>query len=144
VGAALAPLAEAISIFREIGDHFDLAWALHGEGMARIKAGDLAAAEPALDELVTLLAEANDTSGLAIALGDHSQLAIAQGDRLRAFRLRGASQALQRMTGADIVAKVDAVENRALEATPADEKALQEGLDMTFAQAVAYALRRPT
>jgi len=141
---SLAPLAEAISIFREIGDHFDLAWALHGEGMARIKAGDLAAAQPALDELVTLLAEAHDPSGLAIALGDHSQLAMAQGDRLRAFRLRGASQALQRLTGADIVAKVDAVEGRALEASPADEKAMQEGLDMTFAQAVALALRRPT
>ena len=112
--------------------------------MARIKAGDLAAAEPALDELVTLLAEAHDPSGLAIALGDHSQLAMAQGDRLRAFRLRGASQALQRLTGADIVAKVDAVEGRALEASPADEKAMQEGLDMTFAQAVALALRRPT
>ena len=112
--------------------------------MARIKAGDLAAAQPALDELVTLLAEAHDTSGLAIALGDHSQLALAMSDRPRAFRLRGASQALQRLTGADIVAMVDAVEGRALETTPADEQAMQDGLDMSFDRAVAYALRRPT
>jgi predicted ATPase len=142
VAVSLAILAEAIPIFRDVGDHFGLSWALHSEGLGRLRAGELAAARTAFDEELTLLGEAHDTSGVAIALGDQSQLALAEGDRLRGFRLAGASQALRRLTGAEIVAKVDAVEGRTLEPTPADQGAWQEGLAMTFDQALTHALRR--
>ena len=139
---ALALLGECIPVFREIGDLFSLAWALHAEGLGLLKNGELAAARAVFDEEITLLGEARDTSGVAIALADLSQLAVAEGDRLRAFRLRGASEALRHLTGADIVAKVDAAEGRVLEPTPADQGAWQEGLDMTFDQALAYAHQR--
>src|SRR6185436_9744955 len=102
---ALALLGECIPVFREIGDLFSLAWALHAEGLGLLKNGELAAARAVFDEEITLLGEARDTSGVAIALADLSQLAVAEGDRLRAFRLRGASEALRHLTGADIVAK---------------------------------------
>ena len=62
---------------------------------------------------------------------------------MRAIRLAGASAALRHLTGAELVSKVDEVEDRVLEATPEDEGARQEGLAMTFDQAVAFALRRP-
>jgi tetratricopeptide (TPR) repeat protein len=140
---ALVPLAEAIPIFRELGDHFGLAWALHGEGLARLRTGDLAAARAAFDEQVALLSEARDPSGTAIALANQSELARAEGDRVRAMRLAGASEGLRRLTGAELVSKVDEVEHRVLKAAPKDEGAQQEGLAMTFDQAVAYALRRP-
>jgi tetratricopeptide (TPR) repeat protein len=140
---ALVPLAEAIPIFRELGDHFGLAWALHGEGLARLRTGDLAAARAAFDEQVALLGEARDPSGTAIALANQSELAVAEGDRARAMRLAGASTALRHLTGAELVSKVDEVEHRVLKAAPEDEDARQEGLAMTFDQAVAYALRRP-
>ena len=135
--------AEAIPIFREIGDPFGLAWALHGEGIARLRIGDLAAARAAFDEQVALLGDARDPSGLAIALGNQAQLAVAEGDQLRAARLAGASAALRHLTGAELVSKVDEVEGRVIEASPEDDGAWKEGLAMTFDQAVAFALRRP-
>jgi tetratricopeptide (TPR) repeat protein len=139
---ALVPIAEAIPMFREVGDHFGLAWAVRGEGLARLSIGDLGAARTALDEAVALLGEARDTSGVAIALADQAELAIAEGDRSRAVRLSGASAALRHLTGAELVAKVDDIQGRAMEMTPADEAPWKEGLAMTFDQAVAYALRR--
>ena len=90
-----------------------------------------------------MLGEARDPSGIAIALANQSELALAEGDRMRAIRLAGASEALRHLTGAELVSKVDEVEKRVLEPTPEDEGARQEGLAMTFDQAVAYALRRP-
>jgi tetratricopeptide (TPR) repeat protein len=141
--AALVALAEAIPIFRQLGDPFGLAWALHGEGLARLRTGDLAAARAAFDEQVALLGEARDTSGMAIALANQSELAVAEGDRVRAIRLASASTALRHLTGAELVSRVDEVEHRVIEAAPEDEGARQEGLAMTFDQAVAYALRRP-
>jgi predicted ATPase len=140
--AALVPLAEAIPIFREAGDHFGLAWSLHSEGIARLRIGDLAAARAAFDEQVALLGDARDPSGLAIALANQAQLAVAEGDRLRAARLAGASAALRQLTGADLVSKVDEVEGRVIQASPEDEGAWKEGFAMTFDQALAFALRR--
>jgi predicted ATPase/class 3 adenylate cyclase len=140
--ASLIPLREAIPIFRELGDHFGLAWALHTEGLARLKTGDSAAARAAFDEQVTLLGEARDPSGLAIALGNQAQLAYAEGDSLRAIRLQGASAALRHLTGAELVSRVDAIEGRSIEPTPENQDAFKDGLAMTFDQAVAYALRR--
>ncbi len=87
--AAIAPLDEAIPMFRAQGDLFGLAWAQHGMGLARIQTGELDKARVAFDEQVSLLAEARDPSGLAIALGDQAQLALAEGDRPRAVRLAG-------------------------------------------------------
>jgi len=142
VAPSLAALEEAIPIFRESGESFSLAWALHGEGLARLRTGELARARAAFEEQVTLLGEARDPSGVAIALSDLAQLAMAEGDRARAVRLGGASAALRRLTGADLVERVNAVEGRVLDATPADEAPWNEGLAMTLDQAVAYALRR--
>jgi predicted ATPase/class 3 adenylate cyclase len=143
VPASLAALQESIALSREVGDHFNLAWALHGEGLGRLKLGDLAAARAALDEQITLLGEARDPSGVAIALSNHAQLALAEGDPLRSIRLSGASAALRHLTGAELVSKIDVIEGRVIEGTPGDDKAWNEGLAMTFDQAVAYALRRP-
>jgi predicted ATPase/class 3 adenylate cyclase len=140
---SLVPLAEAIPIFRELGDHFGLAWALHNEGLGRLGIGELGAARVALDEQMVLLGEARDPSGVAIALGNQAQLALAEGDRARAVRLEGASAALRHLTGAELVGKVNDVIGREIEMTPADEAPWKEGLAMTFDQAVAYALRKP-
>ena len=142
--AALPPVVEAIRIFRELGEHFSLAWALHSEGLARLRTGDLPAARAAFDEQVALLGEARDPSGLAIALGNMSQLAHAEGDPLRAIRLAGASAALRHLTGAELVSRIDAIEGRVVEATPENQGAWNEGLAMNFDQALAYALRRPS
>ncbi|HMF41609.1 MAG TPA: adenylate/guanylate cyclase domain-containing protein [Polyangia bacterium] len=142
--AALVPLSEAIPIFRAIGDHFGLAWALHTEGVSRVRTGDLPAARAVFDEQVTLLAEARDPSGLAIALANQAQLAFAEADPIRGIRLAGASAALRHLTGAELVSRVDFIEGRVFEPTPENQGAFDEGLAMNFDQAVAYALRRPS
>jgi len=142
-GAAV-PLREAIPIFRELGDHFGLAWALHAEGLSRLRTGELSAARAAFDEQAALLGEARDPSGLAIALANMAQLAHAEADPLRAIRLAGASAALRHLAGAELVSKIDAIEGRVVEATPENEGAWNEGLAMNFDQALAYALRRPS
>jgi predicted ATPase/class 3 adenylate cyclase len=145
VAVVLEPLRESIRLARQIGDHFGLAWALHGLGLGLLKLGKFDDARAALDEQVALLGEARDPTGVAIALGNQSQLASAEGDRLRAIRLAGASTALRHLTGAELVSMVDAVEGRIREVTPGEQEnsAWNEGLAMTFDQAVAYALRRP-
>jgi len=140
---ALRPLSEALPMFRELGDHFGLAWALHTEGLSRLRTGDFPASHAALDEQVALLGDARDPSGLAIALSNQAQLAHAEGDSLRGIRLQGASAALKHLTGAELVSRVDAIEGRAIEATPENQDAWNEGLAMSLDQAVAYALRRP-
>jgi hypothetical protein len=144
LAGSLAPLAEAVPMFRAVGDHFGLAWALHSVGLASVKTGDLPAARAAFDEELTLLHEAKDPSGLAIALADQAQLASAEGERLRAVRLRAASAALEQLTGAELVSKVDSVEGRVIETTPEEQGAWKEGLAMTVDQAVAFALRKPS
>src|SRR5262249_37019619 len=141
--AALVLLREAIPMFREIGDDYGLAWALHTEGLSHVKIGNLPAARASLDEQTALLGEARDPSGVAIALANQAQLAHAEGDRLRGIHLAAASAALRHLTGAELVSKVDAVEGRVYEATPENQDAWNEGLAMSFDQAVAYALRRP-
>jgi len=140
--AALVPLGEAIAMFRELGDPFSLAWALHSQGLSYLKTGDVAAARAALIEQTTLLGDARDPSGVAIALGNMAQLAHAEGDQLRAIRLAGASAALRRLTGAELVSMIDAVEGRTIEATPENQEAWNEGLAMTLDQSLTYALRR--
>ena len=141
--AGIKPLEEAIPMFRAEGDHFGLAWALHGLGIALLVKGDLPAARAAFEEQTALLGEAVDPSGMAIALADLAQLALAEGERTRAIRLAGASAALRRLTGAELATMVDIVEGRSLEPTPADDMPWSEGLAMTFDQAVAYALGKP-
>ena len=94
VAGGMKPLEEAIPMFRADGDHFGLAWALHAWGLGLLLKGDLAGAGAAFDEQVSLLGEARDPSGMAIALGNMAQLALAQADRARAVRLIGASAAL--------------------------------------------------
>jgi len=140
--SAAQSLTEAIPIFRELGDHFSLAWALHSQGLMHLKNRDLPAARAAFDEQTGLLGEARDPSGLAIALGNMAQLAHAEGDRLRAVRLAGASAALRHLTGAELASKIDAIEGRVVEATPENQVAWNEGVAMNLDQALAYALRR--
>jgi hypothetical protein len=81
---------------------------------------------------------------MAIAFADQAQLADREGDRLRAIRLRAASAALEHLTGAELVSKVDTVEGRVIERTPEEEGAWKEGLAMSVDQAIAFALRRPS
>jgi len=142
---ALPLLSTSIAIFRDLGDLFGLAWALHSQGMARLRVGELAAAEESLLEMISLLGEARDPSGLAIALGDEAQLALARGDRARAIRLAGAAAGLKHLTGAELVSMAIALEGREIQAAPDDAPAWNEGLAMSVDEAVAYALggRRP-
>jgi hypothetical protein len=139
----------AAASFRELGLHFDLAWALHYVGLMAIRLHRLDRAREALNEGFTLLAEAGDLSGYPIFLGDYSDLAMAMGQPERALRIRGASTAIQAQTGAGLEeATSDSYHPRqALGTNVSEERAralLDEGRAMTPEQALAYAVGNET
>jgi len=142
---AHALLVVSVRIFREADSKFDLAWALHSLGLADLRLGRLDEARPVLVEGLALILELGDIAGQTIFLGDFSDLAARAGDAARAIRLRGASTALQKLTGStleetmtnsylsrqDIASGVDEAEYKAL---------FEAGYAMSREEAVAYAL----
>ena len=140
---ATTALDEAIRLFRQQREIFSLAWALHTRAISAIKMQEPAVAQRFLSEGLQIFSDASDFSGIAVLLDDASSVANATGDVPRAFRLAGASAALQASSGAELAALVNVEEGRdwreAL-TTEEQKRAWAEGLAMTVQQAVAYAL----
>jgi tetratricopeptide (TPR) repeat protein len=140
--------ADVARRFRDLGQRFDLAWALHDVGVAAIHLERLPEAHAALAEALAILSESGDTSGLPLLLGDFADLAVAEGDRGRAMRLRGAAAAIQDLTGAALESATRGYNARYeiepdLEDLSALEQAFQDGRAMTKEQATAYAVDAP-
>jgi predicted ATPase/class 3 adenylate cyclase len=139
---ATVALDEAIGLFRQLKESFSLAWALHTRALVAIKLQEPSVAERFLGEGLQIFSAAGDFSGIAVLLDDASSVANLRGDVKRAFRLAGASAALQASSGAELAAIVNIEEGRDWrEALTTDEQRLAwaEGLAMTVQQAVAYA-----
>jgi tetratricopeptide (TPR) repeat protein len=139
---ALAELAEATGIFRELGDKFGLTWALHSSGLAWLRKNDAVAARKAFEEQMGLLSDTRDVPGVALALGNLFKVSLLEGDRPRAVRLRAAAEALAATVGSTLADYVDTIEKAAFQRETADDLAWAEGAAMSFDDAVAYALRR--
>ena len=138
-------LDEAIALFRELDDAFDLGWALHTRGCVAVHAKDLETARAAFNEGMHIFSQATDRSGIVILLDDLAELARANGERERALRLKGAFTALKRATGVELAAVIVQLEGRMVADTrpsgEADARAWEQGQAMDIDQAVAYALR---
>jgi tetratricopeptide (TPR) repeat protein len=132
-------------IAESLGDRFNHAWSLHMGGLAADKAGDRRLARRLWREAIQLFAEASDATGIAILLTDFALAALWDGDRDRALRLRGASVALERASGADLAAVLLDLEGSLGLPLPAPEDdaergAWAEGEQMNQEEAIAYAL----
>ena len=140
---ATTALDEAIGLFRRLKETFSLAWAIHTRALVAIKLREPAVAERFVREGLHIFSGAEDFSGIAVLLDDASSVANLRGDVKRAFRLAGASAALQASSGAELASLVNVEEGRDWrEALTTEEQRLAwaDGQAMTVQQAIAYAL----
>ena len=93
-------------------------------------------------EATKIFTDAGDTSGIVIMISNFGELALAQGDLDRHATLVGAWTAIGRRTGVGLAGLMRTNEGRAIvEDIAADRQpALQRGLAMSDAEAIAYAL----
>ena len=145
--AVLAHAEQCRAVFHKTGRTFDLGWALHMEGSAKVALGDFDGAGALFTDALDIFAGSGDASGLYLLLADFALLAEATGDPARALRLFAAAARLGDETGAGLLAaeiaryprhrraedQVDAATAEALSA---------EGYAMTREEAVTYALQR--
>ena len=141
-GGARPYALETVSLMREVGKPFDLAWALHLQGNVDMGTGRFADARASYAEAMRIFRDAADVTGVLLVLSDFSELARVEGDRARAVTLLGAVSALRRSSGAGIQDVVDVVEGRMVAGhlTPEDQPRLAAGEAMTLDEAVRYAL----
>jgi non-specific serine/threonine protein kinase len=92
--------AEALELYREIGDQRGTAVLLRTSGVAAARSGDLSAAEAFYEESATLFRQLDDVESLAMTISNLGDLALKRSDFARARDLCSESLALQRELGA--------------------------------------------
>jgi predicted ATPase len=146
VTSAAPLLEEAISVFRTLGDRFQLTDALMAYGIGLLLMGDHAGAREHVVEALGMAHEADVWAGVEGALEALSSIESAQGKHERALRLLGVTEVIRRsieggyplhgtnVTGIDVLS-----EGRKAIGDEAVDRALAEGRSMSRAEAVAYA-----
>jgi predicted ATPase/class 3 adenylate cyclase len=142
---AIAALDEATPIFRELGDRFMLAWADFTRGAAALKIGDHEGARSRFDEALRIFRDAGDVTGYILLVEAFAWLAKGMGDHVRAVRLAGAVDDLERTSVTSMARRNrdlegDWLDPRRLLADPALRAEYDAGQGMTADDAVAYAL----
>ena len=131
----------AYAAHRTLGNRFDLAWDLHGLGLAELKLGELDSAGQRWLEALDSFMEVADSSGIVIMLSNLGELARVRGDRSREATLVGAASAVAARTGVGLASVIRTTEQRPGpdDIAPEHRAALDRGLAMTDAEAVAFA-----
>ncbi len=146
--ATAAPaFAEALELYRRVGDRTQEAWSLHQLGSARLKLGEPDAARQHVRDALRIFDAAGDIAGVTLALDDLSAVAVVDGDMPRAARLQGLARRIQATSGAGLASVVlesfEAVTrpNANNRLDPAELARLQEeGAAMPLPKGVRYAL----
>ncbi len=143
----IGQFAEALDVFRRIGDRTMEAWSHHMLGTAQIRAGDFAESRRNSVAAMHLFHAFGDVAGITLSLDDFASLAVGEGDLPRAARLWGAARALSSAGGvglADFVNEQYEFYSRPNARSAIDANELQrfanEGRAMTLDENVAYAL----
>jgi len=143
--SVIANLEEGVAIWRRLGDRLQLAYDLVWVGFACGRIGRREEARAAAMEALELFHEADNPTGLGIALIDLAFLATWEGRHEDAVRLAGACESLRRRVGGPPGAIGGLMEGDPAEEArphlPADvaDRAWEEGLSLTADQAVAAA-----
>ncbi len=144
--AAVAPFRESLELYRETGDRFGEAWALHMLGLAEAMSRDLDPAEDHMRASLDLFLAADDRSAVSILLGDFSALAVFRGEYERALTLHGAAEAIEARSGVGL--GVTAMEHAGTldemwAALPPEdtERHVAAGRAMSADEAIAFALK---
>ncbi len=143
--AVLAKLEEAVAIWRKLGDRLHLAFDSIWLAFAHGRLGHREAARAAALESLDLFLEADNQTGVGIALVDLAFLATWEGRHEEAIRLAGAFDSVKERVGgppggfAGLLEGDPADEARAHLSEEAAERAWNEGRAMSLDQAVALA-----
>lgn len=144
-------LEEALVIFRELGNKWEIANSLSGLGELALKRGDLLAARTYLYESMQTNLTLGDRRAIAYLLEYFAGLASEEGQPVRAVRLVGAAAALRQEIGAPMspteLVKLEELMARANDQLSEVEhaRAYGEGRGMSQDEAVSvHAERRMT
>jgi hypothetical protein len=145
--AVVNRLEEVVAIWRRVGDRLHVAFDLLWLAFARGRLGEREAARSAALESLDLFHEADNLTGIGIALVDLGFLATWEGRHEDAIRLSAAFASLRESVGgppggfAGILEGDPADEARTHLSEEAATRAWEEGLAMTVDEAVALARR---
>jgi predicted ATPase/class 3 adenylate cyclase len=146
--AVLARLEETVAIWRRVGDRLHLAFDLVWLAIAHGRLGHREAARAAALESLDIFLEADNHTGIGIALVDLAFLATWEGRHEDAIRLSGAFESLRESVGgppggfAGLLEGDPADEARTHLQEEAARRAWEEGLAMSVEDAVALARRQ--
>jgi predicted ATPase len=141
----LAKLADSIAIWRRLGERLHLAFDLLWVGFAHGRLGQLEEGKSAAFESLDLFREAENVTGVGIALTDLAWLALWEGRYEDCLRLEGASATLKDRVGGPPGGFAGILEGRpddeAREHLPADvaDRAWEDGRTMSVDDAAALA-----
>ena len=142
---------EGLAVARRIGDRTSTYIALYNLAQAALSRNDYDGAAPLFKEGVTLSEQMGDRANVAYCLEGLAVVANARGEAERSGRLIGAAEGLHEAVGVPVYVyyephrsmyerTVAAVRSRL--GRKAFEEARKRGREMTFEQAVGYALER--
>jgi len=135
--------ADALVIFRRIGDRFMVAWTQFMLGLVALRS-DSARGREALLEALDIFRQTDDVSGYALVFDALAAYAHLQGDSVRAMRLAGFAAATERLAGTGLGAlnrEYGSFYPDRLMEDPDLAVAYAEGQQMDLARAVRLALR---
>jgi tetratricopeptide (TPR) repeat protein len=144
---ALDPFRESLALYRELGDRFGEAWALHMLGLAEALTDSVDEADAHMREALDLFLAADDRSALSIMLNDFAVVATLRHDVERGLRLNGAAAAVESRSGVGIgvsATDIGGVLAR-MWASLSRERAevlFEEGKAMSTDEALVYATKR--
>jgi predicted ATPase/class 3 adenylate cyclase len=143
---ALAPFRESLDLYRESGDRFGEAWALHMLGITEALADAIDDGEQHMREALELFVAADDRSALSILLNDFAVVAVLRGDPARGLRLHGAAAATEKRSGVGLgvsATDIGGVLRRMWDEVPreAAQGFFDEGMAMSIDEALDYATK---
>jgi len=143
---AIEPFRESLALYRETGDRFGEAWALHMLGITEALTDALEDGEGHVRQALELFVAADDRSAVSILLNDFAVLAVLRGDVDRALRLNGAAAATEKRSGVGLglsATDIGGVLRRMWDTVPRDEAQVlfDEGMAMSTDEALDYATK---
>ena len=90
---------ESLEISRELGDRFQLGWALFTKGLILNKSGDREGARSSYEQALAIFRETDDVTGYALVLDGLAVVEWGEGDRRRAMTIAGAATEIRNVQG---------------------------------------------
>jgi len=136
-------LAEALPVFRRLGETFMLGWSLYDLGLLAVYEHQNDEAREALSEALRIFSDSADVSGFTLVLDAFAALASNMGDVQRAALLSGAVATLERQSGTGLNPSnrtIVGFDPAPLRTNPDSAAAWAHGERMSAQEAVAFAL----